>query len=330
MILDVFTTEPHYAQHVLPVWNGLDDHERGIWYTGGGGEAIAAWVREHTRRAFVVPTDPPDADALTLVASHTDYRYTPRGRPVIYVEHGAGQSYQGVSHGGYSGGENRERVVLFLCPNERTAQLNRDAYPGVPAVAVGSPKLDRWHGETWPGHGFALQRPIVAFSSHWDCQITPETRTGFWEFSPALPALMERYEVLGHGHPRGLDSFKGTYTTLGIEIVPDFDDVLARADCYIVDNSSTAFEWCAVAGRPIVSLQPSFYRTDVHHGLRFWEAAPRPVCNVPADLADVVAVALEDKPRHRLWREHCARAAYDDLVDGQAAPRAVTAIRELG
>lgn len=326
VIYDAFTTERHYADHLLPVWNALEQHERGIWYTGGAGEALCARIKGRAPHVFTVPTDPPDGTEPTLTASHNDLRYTPRNRPVIYLEHGAGQTYLGVEHGGYSGGEGRERVVLFLCPNERVVGLNRARYPETPAVAVGCPRLDAYRGPWWrepcgPG------RPVVAFSCHWDCQIVPETRTAFWEFAPGLPALQERYEVLGHGHPKALESFRGTYDTLGIEVVDDFDDVLARADCYICDNSSTQFEWCAVADRPMVSLRPSFYRREVEHGLRFYEAEPHPVCKSPDALPTSVALALQDKDRHRIFRSHCAQAAYGQLVDGHASQRAVAAIR---
>lgn len=602
MILDCFTTEVHYADHLLPVWNALTDHERGFWFTGGGGEALAARVKARSPHTCVIATDPPDGEYTTLVASHNDYRYTPRNRPVIYLEHGAGQTYclapetrvltaalewrpirdvgvgdelvgfdedrpgftkgrewkrahvtaatslfqpcyrlhladgskvvasarhrwltrnrdawhwhdterlqdvarhggqasklykimepwdedrswgagylaaafdgegcltqtayegkgnrlvlaftqrqnqmlalverelrergfqftksvpreddvvhltvtggtreilrfvgtirprrllgnfkplgrgairgngvavldreyigeqeviglttstgtfvaegfashnSGVTHGGYSGGEGRERVVLFLCPNERVVALNCERYPETPAVAVGSPKLDRWHATMTTGAGekqfprrshkpetsgatpVCATKPVVAFSCHWDCSIVPETRTGFWEFSPALPALMERYEVLGHGHPKGLESFRGTYDTLGIEVVDDFDEVLARADCYICDNSSTMYEWCAVADRPIVSLRPSFYRREVEHGLRFWEAEPWPVCESAETLPMIVTGALMPDAPFASERSRCARAAYGNLVDGHASARAVEAIRSV-
>lgn len=322
MIVDVFATERHFADHLLPLWDALDVHERGTWWTGGASEPLARYISDRAAFGGMHATDPPDGARLTVVASHTDYRYTPRNRPVVYLEHGAGQTYQGVTHGGYSGGEGRERIVLFLCPNERAARLNRERYPGVPAVAVGSPKLDRCPAAP------KNERPVVAFSAHWDCQIAPETRTGFWEYAPALPALQEHYTVLGHGHPRAQEMFRGTYDTLGIEVVDDFAEIIERADCYVCDNSSTMYEWCAL-DRPIVSLQPSFYRTDVHHGLRFWNAAPRPVCNTAADLPRIVGIALQDRPRHQLWRQHCVRAAYDDLVDGNATARAVEAIRSL-
>lgn len=64
-----------------------------------------------------------------------------RPRPVVLVEHGAGQTYD-VEHTAYAGGPGREGVVLFLCPNDHVAQLNADRYPGARSVVVGSPRLD--------------------------------------------------------------------------------------------------------------------------------------------------------------------------------------------
>ena len=49
------------------------------------------------------------------------------------------------------------------------------------------------------------------------------------------------------------------YEAHGIEYVPDFDDVLRRADVYACDNSSTLYEF-ASTGRPVVVLNAPWYR----------------------------------------------------------------------
>lgn len=83
-----------------------------------------------------------------MVASHVDYQRT-HPAPVVYVEHGAGQTYDGdpisVDHPSYAGGEGFERVILFVCPSERVADRWRSVYPNTPAVVVGCAKMDRWH-----------------------------------------------------------------------------------------------------------------------------------------------------------------------------------------
>ena len=92
------------------------------------------------------------------------------------------------------------------------------------------------------------------------------TTTGF------LAALAERWTVLGHGHPRILDQLMPVYEELGIEPAYTFEEVLDRASVYCCDNSSTLFEFASL-DRPVVVLNPPWYRREVEHGLRFWEAA---------------------------------------------------------
>jgi UDP-N-acetylglucosamine:LPS N-acetylglucosamine transferase len=105
--------------------------------------------------------------------------------------------------------------------------------------------------------------------------------------------------VLGHGHPRIMERLLPIYDALDIEPVYDFEEVLERADCYVCDNSSTMFEF-ASTGRPVVVLNPPWYRREVNHGLRFWEAAGVGVnCDRPQDLAGAVATALQDPPPQR-------------------------------
>ena len=77
--------------------------------------------------------------------------------------------------------------------------------------------------------------------------------------------------MIGHGHPKRKD-LPDFYRDNGIEYVPDFDDVLRRADVYACDNSIHAvrvrIDGAAGGGaqRPVVPARGE-------HGLRFWDAA---------------------------------------------------------
>jgi hypothetical protein len=246
------------------------------------------------------------------------------GGPVVLCEHGAGQSYQG-NHSSYAGGRGREQVVLFLCPNEAAAERNRHAYPGVPALAIGCPKLDAYHLSPAKPRGAP---PVLALSFHWDCLVAPESRWAFPPYRNVLPGLASAYHVLGHGHPRVWPRLEEQYRNMRLEPVADFDEVMRRADLYICDNSSTLFEF-ASTGRPVVVLNAPYYRREVNHGLRFWEAATVGIqCDDPHLLLQAVKQALADLPEQQAARQAAVSLAYAH-TDGRAAERGAEAILGL-
>jgi len=168
----------------------------------------------------------------------------------------------------------------------------------------------------------------VALSFHWDCRVSPEARTTWPHYQRAIPGLAGEYRLLGHGHPRILPKLKPVYQHNGIEIASDFRQVLERADCYVCDNSSTLYEFASL-DRPVVVLNAPWYRREVEHGLRFWEAASVGVqCDEPGDLSAAIATALRDAAKLRKARRAAVKLAYA-CCDGQAAERAATAILEV-
>jgi len=130
VLIDAYGSLPHYCAHIAPVWDQLPDQLRGEWLDPR---------RLHRR----------DPSRTVLVASWRDAQQVAPS-PLVYLEHGAGQSYdgdpRGVGNGSYSGGAGLERVVLFLCPSDRVADRWRAVYPSAGVAVVGCPKLDRWHG----------------------------------------------------------------------------------------------------------------------------------------------------------------------------------------
>jgi hypothetical protein len=325
-VLDAHASDAHFLDHIAPVWAALPPEQRG-----------SLGVPRHLlaqARALRLP----DVEAFTsgwqrrrgpvLVAAYGDLRNMGR-RPIVFMEHGAGQSYTGGrAHQSYAGGMGRERVVLFLNPSERVARLNAERYPRSTSVVIGCPKLDGYHRRPpMPSN----DPPVVAVAWHWKCDLWPEAVGALDHYRSALPDLAQRFTVLGHGHPRlwrdPRARLEATYRDAGIEPVPSFTDVLDRADVLVCDNSSVLWEF-ASTGRPVVVANAPWYRRNVHHGMRFWEYADVGVqVDEPAGLVDAVAAALTDPPEQRERREAICNEVYA-YRDGGAARAAVRAIIE--
>lgn len=316
-MLDAYASQPHYAAHMRPVWEALPAEVRGVWH----------------RRP------PRDEGPPILVAGAIDVRQV-RRRQVVYLEHGAGQSYdgdprvrdQGV---GYSGGPGLDRAVLFLCPSEQVAERWRRRYPATPAAVVGCPRLDRWHAagasgalSTGPAPGGA--GPVVAVTFHWPCGLCPETRWAFPWYRRHLAGLVDDVraaggEVIGHAHPKAYAHLVSTWCGLGVRPIPDLDVVLERADLFIGDNTSALPE-AAAAGIPLVWMSAPWYRRDVEHGGRFWTWPQGQVRVGNGDeLIERWHEALLDPPHVRAAREAMVGTIYAHR-DGSAAARAAAAI----
>ena len=254
----------------------------------------------------------------------------------MFVEHGAGQTYVGTDPDlpYHAGGQGRDDVVLFLCPNDTVARINAARYPDTPCVAVGSPRVEslaasRDRHTPQRRHPSTAGRPLVVYSTHWDCHVAPESRWAFPHYQGALPALADPgnpWRFAGHGHPRAWADLNDFYATHGIARMRQFDDVARLADVYVVDNSSTLFEAVAL-GLRVVVLDAPWYRRNVEHGLRFWRWADvGPRVSDPDDLFDAVTEVACGPDRWADVRAACAADVYDG--DGVGSTRAAAAAIE--
>lgn len=318
-----YASLPHYRDHLEPIWRALPEDLRGESWAP---RTPAGWTRlPHPR---LMPTGP------VMVAGFADVSKM-AGRPLIYVEHGAGQTYPGdarsATNGSYSGGIGLGDVVLFLGPSELVAGRWRDRYPA-PAVAVGSPRLDPWHARDSRA-AVTKTPPTVAVTFHWECPLIPETRSAWPHYDAALPALLSVWRaagvtVLGHGHPRLWGKIQRRWRQLSVEPVEHFTDILDRADLLIGDNTSALPEF-ASTDRPVVWLSAPWYRTDVDHGGRFWDwPAGQIQVGHPDELAGAVEIALTDPLSIAASRARMVAEVYC-ATDGHAARRAADAIREV-
>lgn len=272
--------------------------------------------------------DAMDADPV-VVCSPTD-AMAAEGRPVVLLEHGAGQSYSSDSSA-YSGGEGRGMVALFLTPNETVAALNRERYPDARHVVVGAPHID----PDWRyGHKRHSDPPVVVVTAHHDAigAQVPEARTCIGEYRDALATLAARtdrgYALVGHGHPRAWASMSRMWAEMGVPMIRRARDVLATADCLVADSTSLMYE-AAALDVPIVALNGSKWRRDVTHGLRFWGQADVGVqVDRPGDLRAAIRLALADPPDFAARRREIAHEVFP-VVGREARALAAAAILSL-
>lgn len=308
MKVDAIWSEPHYADHILPIWEALPEEYRGVKGKAGGYR--------------------PDPRRVALVASWHDLQPLRGSQKMIYVEHGAGQSYEGDEKSahwpGYSGSGGQRHgpsVIGYLCPSERVAAK----WTNAPAAVVGCPKLDRFIN-AWPEHTYG----IVTFAWHWDCQVAPESRSAFAHYEAVLPEVVARLkkqglEVWGHAHPKWYGALDWRLEAAGLEVHRDVDEVLRSTGVLVMDNSSLMYEVAAL-GRMVYVLNAPWYRRDINHGLRFWEAIPGLMIDEPEELLEAqIYVDLVDG-EWASWAEAATRYAYGDSLDGKASERAAAQV----
>ncbi len=339
-MIDFIAGERHFIDHLWPVWRALPEERRGklcVAHVSPNSERMhellsyarrydASWVKPfsslRTMTTWLRSQDPRDP---IVTCSVNDLRAgNMTGRPQIFMEHGAGQTYSN-RHPSYAGGKNsREDVVLFLCPSEQVAAINREHYPQTPAVIVGCPKLDTWHLAKAKKPG---KIPTVAISFHWTCSVAPEAGSALKHYLGVLGdlAACKKIHLVGHAHPRRLKEVRMLYRNAGIPLLESFADVVREADCYVVDNSSTLYEFASL-DRPVVVLNAPWFRRDVEHGLRFWACADVGLqCDEPEQLLPTILAALADPPEVAARRREVVASVYG-ACDGQASARAVSAI----
>lgn len=315
-------SEEHFLDHIAPLALAMNGT---VWATNG-----AALTRGTDLGLDMHPVGKgmPTIKHI-VVASYGDLkysrRYAPKARRVL-LQHGSGQSYNGSPtsrrHPSYSGGIDHADVGLFLVPNSYSGDAWQKQYPEAKVVIVGCPRID-----TLPRKERRFP-PVVAISFHWQCGVVDEAKSTFQHYRHGIELLQKdpRWQVLGHSHPRIRSKLAGYYRRYGVEIVDDFNEVCERADVYIIDNSSTMFEFAAT-GRPVVVMNAPWYRKDINHGMRFWElASVGTQVEHPKELLSAVELALRDPRGLREERERIVNLVYP--IRQGATEIAVAAIQE--
>lgn len=285
---------PHYEDHLRPVYDALPGEVRGVF------------TADRNQLALGVPT---------VVCSYRDLINT--NNPTIFFEHGSGFRYN-VNDPSYSGSKKRDRVILFCNTNQFVAEANEAANPGVRSVIVGCPKMDYLASIPAP------DGDTVAFSWHWECFVTQETRSAWKHYKPYLQnlAASSPWTPLGHAHPRMWTYVRSDYSRWGWKQARHFDQVCKEASVYVCDTSSTIYEFAAL-GRPVVVLNAPWYRKHINHGLRFWDHIP----GIQVDDPNHLGAAIEEALTNDTWAEE--RRRITELVYpnfGKATQAAANAI----
>lgn len=331
VVIHGYASLAHYADHIQPILDALsDDLDGDMWSPSSRKPWGRSWG----------PETP--SGGLWVVAGYAD-AVRLRGRPLVYVEHGAGQTYPGdmrsAGHGAFSGGDGLDHVRLFVCPSETVADRWRARYPDAAVAVVGCPKMDQWLGFTDRrllsprilDHPVGSKRgPVVAWTFHHENAQIPEQQSARTQYRHMIPAVRDAVAdgggiLLGHGHPRNWENLRAMWRRYDVPCTAELGEVFDRADLLLVDNSSAGPEFASL-GRPVVWLNAPWYRRDVDHGGRFW-AWPQGQVQVdhPDDLVDAVRLALTDPPEIRTARERMVESIYA-YTDGRSAERAAEAV----
>jgi len=284
-----------YQRHVLAVWKHLSGAVRGEFRSG----------TKVNDRGW-------DKDDIVIVGGYYDVDVAFRHR-VIYVEHGAGQAYKGdrnsVNHPCYHGSEHPERVIAYVSPRADVAESW-----GRPAFAAGCPVVDDIVRAP-------TNRAVITF--HWDAQsICSEARSALPEYFDVLPTVVESlreqgFEVVGHWHPNDRAGER-RWRKLGVETSTDVDDLLGSASLVIADNTSFMYE-AALLGCPVLTVNASWYRKDVSHGLRFWDYVPGFQVDEPDELAAFNFRGYVDDDPSQEARIRAVDYCYGSNAGGKAA-----------
>lgn len=332
-ILDFFARRKHFVRHMAPIWEKIEPQYRGKFYVLDGLQEYAKQLGVETE--IVAAPDgkimmaAPFGSNPIVTSSYKDMELALRKkmRPPILMEHGIGLTPS--THPGYAGGVGgyRDKVDLFLVPNQHTYDKNARVYPRAQQVIVGVPKMDKWMG--WKNPGPLSTGPVVAIAFHWDgTNISPEAGNAFEHYKKVLPelAMNPNYHLIGHYHPRSESFFRPIFEELGIEVVPEFDDVMERADLYINDCSSTLYEFL-VTGKPVIILNDPKYRRELRGNIRFWQYTDVGIqVEEPWGLPPVIDYTLSRPEANKDQREKAVADLFPNL--GYAAETAAFALEQ--
>ena len=320
--IDFFARRIHFIDHLAPMYNLIDPEMRGNFYvpkdladyTRSLGIAGAYGLPPITQYGSLINIVP-DGHGPMVTCAYGDLQQAYRQnttRPQILMEHGVGLSFPEHSHGYAGGGGIRQVVCLFLPPNEVIRKKTAKTMPEANQVVIGTPKMDKWVNIPQKTRD---KPPTVAIAFHWDgsSAVCPEAGNAWKHYKYHIALLKKDFTVLGHGHPKIIEKLAPEYNQMGIEVVRNFEDVLARADVYVNDSSSTLYEF-SCTDRPVVIMNAPWFRRNVDFGIRWWDYTDiGPQCDNPEDLVGKIKESLADKTKYATCRRKAVKELYPNL-----------------
>jgi len=272
MKFNFIASDRHYIDHMLPIWENLLPQYMGFFYIH---ESLVNYVK-NVKNVRMYNKNSLKSDLrffynmssekiYTITATYGDLELANIGeKNLILMEHGAGQMYN-ACHPAWMRSNYNSNTVLLLATNEILAKRFKENN-NIPVEIVGCPKLDAMIFDN------CIKNDKIAISFHYNCQILPETQTAFKYYKDIIPKVAKEFNLLGHGHPVHWNFMEKYYKDNKIKAIKNFEQIAKQVDIYIVDNSSTLFEFAAL-DKPVIVLNCPAYRKDVEHGMRFWEFA---------------------------------------------------------
>ena len=246
-------------------------------------------------------------------------------RPPLQLWSACAGEMPGLVHGEATEGDLApfERSIHSRLPHAESLGKGQARFP----FEVETDEISFISRREYVGHGYDLTTVpqwYVAdgFIVH-NCKVSPEAGTAWSHNRTPLtgPAILDELvrmrdlgmiQLLGHAHPRIAEEIHPVYREREVPIV-SFEEVMLCADLYMIDNSSTLFEFAAL-DRPVIVVDSPRYRPGVRHGLRFWTHANIGVrISEPSDVARAVMVALEDPQEVADQRRKAVAEVYPHL-----------------
>lgn len=172
-----------------------------------------------------------------------------------------------------------------------------------------------------------VDSPLLAISFRWR-----DTHSAVLHYRPFLAevkrqAKKEGVQLLGHGHPLKFDTdFVHLWREHGIESTPSFEEVLARADVYAADCSSSSFEFVCL-DKPVIFLHDPKY-DKMSFAPRFTQCHAGIINKDPSQLIADTIRAYQDPPEIAAQRRQVKELLFGDYR-GEASQNAAKALIEF-